>query len=331
MIALLYAEEDLRGKHAWESYMRQSKAKGIELDWRAYVPPPVADDQNFAMTPPFDGFFDYERTTNNVHWRDTNIWLRIQWLSFGSGQSTPKLGDWVQGHPLDLEKWQAYFRGVTSTSEKHRPTRPAPSVHDAQWSLFHWPVPAQPEEPAHDVLLALSKLDPDLAAIRQASTRPQSRFPIHYNELPEALIVHLAFLGNVSKILQLRAVAELESGRQQQAFADVYLALYCADAIKPEPLMFSQFVRCHLIEGDLQPIWEGLRAHCWSEDQLKEFQRSFLKIDLLLEYDQLVKANLAFTCGWIEPLADDSSTFSMMEAGPNTTKAWRNNNLSNYS
>jgi hypothetical protein len=109
------------------------------------------------------------------------------------------------------------------------------------------------------------------------------------------------------------------------------LALYCADAIKPEPLMFSQFVRCHLIEGDLQPIWEGLRAHCWSEDQLKEFQRSFLKIDLLLEYDQLVKANLAFTCGWIEPLADDSSTFSMMEAGPNTTKAWRNNNLSNYS
>jgi hypothetical protein len=303
MIALFYAEEDLRGKRAWESYMRQSKAKGIELDWRAYIPPPVPDDQNFAITPPFEGMFDYEWTTNNVRWRDSNIWSRLDLINIISSGPTKNLGDWVHGRPLDIKQWQAYFR-----SAKFPETN-------------HWPVRGEPQEPAKDVLAALSKLDPDLAALRQASARPQSRFPIHYDEQPKALLVHLGFLRNISRVLQLRAVAELESGSHQQAFADANLAFYCADAIKSDACMISQIVRCHIIEGGLQPIWEGLGAHHWSEDQLKEFERNFSKTDLLSQYDQSFKSDMAFTCAWIESLADDPSTFSMVSGGPSVTGA----------
>jgi hypothetical protein len=310
MIALFYAEEDLRGKYAWESYMRQSKAKGIDLDWRAYVPPPVPDDQNFAMTPPFDGMFDYERTTTNTHylWRDTNMFSRIEWASLGAGQA-PELGGWVQGHPVDLKKWQLYFQRLTSPHPKHRLKQPEQIAGDAI-------LPAKPEEPVHAVLFALSKMDGGLATIRQASSRPQSRYPIHYDELPSAMLVHLGFLGNVSKALQLRAVAELQSESNQQAFADVNLAFYCAESIKSDPFIISQILRCHMIEADLQPVWEGLGAHRWSEGQLKEFERFFSKTDLLSQYDHWIKAELAFTCGWIESLADDPSTFSEMENWP---------------
>jgi hypothetical protein len=295
LIALFYAEEDLRGKHAWESYMRQSKQQGIDLDWHAYVPAPVADEQNFAMTPPFEGMFDYEWTADKPHWRDTNIWSRLQRISLESSPGMPKLGDWVLGRALDLKKWQNYFR-----SGKFPETN-------------NWPRPDQPEEPAHDVLLALSKLDPDLAAFRKASARPQSRFPVHYDELPKAMLVHLAFLRNVARILQLRAVAELKSGSNQEAFADVNLAFYCADAIKSEAFMISQIVRYRMMEEDLQPIWEGLGAHRWSEDQLKEFERYFARTDLLSRYDQCAKADLALTCGWIELLPDDPFSFSLMD------------------
>jgi hypothetical protein len=304
MIALFYAEEDLRGQHAWESYMRQSKAKGIELDWRAYIPPPVADEQNFAMTPPFAGFFDYAWPTNGDRfhgdiWRDTNIWSRESRVTTISASGpAARLGDWVKGRPLDLKQWQRYFRSARLPETNY------------------WPVPSQPQDPAH-VLMALSKVEPDLAAIRQASARPQSRFPIHYEELPKALLVHLAYLKSVSHVLQLRAVAELQSGSNQPAFTDANLAFYCADALESEAFTVSQIVRCRMIEDGLQPIWEGLSAHRWSEDQIKNFQRHFSKMDLLARFDEMVKADMAFTCGWIETLSDDPSTFSMMEGGPN--------------
>jgi len=128
-------------------------------------------------------------------------------------------------------------------------------------------------------------------------------------------------LRNVSRVLQLRAVAELESGSNQQAFADANLAFCCADAIKSDAFMVSQIVRCHIIEGSLQPIWEGLGAHRWSGDQLKEFQRCFSKMDLLSQYDQWVKADMAFTCAWIELLADDPSIYSMVSGRPSATGA----------
>jgi hypothetical protein len=311
LIALFYAEEDLRGKLEWNSYMRQSQAGGLELDWRAYVPPPVPDGRNFAMTPPFEGFFDYEDTPTNNHWRDTNIWQRIQRDTLHSESKEPPLGAWVQGHPLDLKAWQLFFRSVDDEPKNLR----ASAAHDTS-SPSYWPVPNQPQTPAEDVLLGLSKFDSDLAALRQASARPESRFPIHYEEIAKAFVVHLSFLSNLSQILQLRAVAELEAGRAQEAFEDIRLAFYLAGAIKTEPFLISQHLRCGMMEGDLQPIWEGLSAHRWSDDQIQALQQLLAKNDLLSQFEMAVHAELAFTCGWIESLADDPSTFDLNNEPP---------------
>jgi hypothetical protein len=319
IIALFYAEEDLRGKYAWESYKRQAKARGIELDWRAQIPPAVPDEQNFAMSPPFEGMFDYEHSTTNTFWRDTNVWSRIGRVSLRFAPPIAKLGDWVHGHPLDLKEWQGYFREIPDSKQS-----PRSNFGASDTETNYWPVPNQPQEPANDVLSALSKMDSDLAALREASTRPQSRFPIHYQEIPKAVILHLLFLGDVSRVLQLRAVAELVSGNQQDAFADANLAFYLADAIKSDAFPVSQVVRCHMMEGGLQPIWEGLRAHRWSEEQLKQFQRSFSKIDLLSRYGQWVNSDLAFACGWIESVPDDPSTLFLMYGEPSHRGFWTN-------
>src|SRR5439155_7394776 len=48
-IALVIVGEDFAAQRAWEKY--QQEAGGNGPDFMSLVPPPVPDDQNFAMTP----------------------------------------------------------------------------------------------------------------------------------------------------------------------------------------------------------------------------------------------------------------------------------------
>jgi hypothetical protein len=51
LVGLFYTEEDWRGKRAWEQCRRELQSKGVLLDWSAFIPPPVPDDQNFFKAP----------------------------------------------------------------------------------------------------------------------------------------------------------------------------------------------------------------------------------------------------------------------------------------
>ena len=304
LIALFYAEEDWRGKRAWETCMRQSKAKGTDLDWRAYVPPLVPDDQNFAMAPLLKPVLDYEYTTHGVQWRETN-WVKRQGvfsLDTSNTSKRPELGSWAQGQPVELKEWQVYFRGTNFPASN----APAALIEKfGRRNTVEWPLAPAPQEPAADILLALTHYSPQLEELRVASARPHSRFPLHYGEQASVLLPHLALLIQASEILQLRSTAELALGKNQEAFADVRLAFICADAIKSEPFMVSQFVRNRIIMESLQPVWEGLRTRQWSEQNLKELQQCLSGIELLSGYERVLKSEPAFLAAFFESLADD--------------------------
>jgi hypothetical protein len=53
LAALLLAEENWRGSHAWSQYRRQLEAKGEHFDIDSVIPKQVPDDQNLAMIPYF--------------------------------------------------------------------------------------------------------------------------------------------------------------------------------------------------------------------------------------------------------------------------------------
>src|SRR5258708_2933454 len=59
VIALGFAQENWRGRAAWESCRRGLEAKGVQIDWHQLVPPPVPEEQNFAMTPFLAPLFDF--------------------------------------------------------------------------------------------------------------------------------------------------------------------------------------------------------------------------------------------------------------------------------
>src|SRR5208282_3603306 len=157
-----------------------------------------------------------------------NIWERINRffeISHPPGaypRSLPipanELGNWVYGRALDLKIWQEYFR-MSNANTNGRPiwVQDKKVTVAGPVSKHTFPLPSQPQPPANDVLSALSMLNPELEALRKASVRTQSRFPIHYEEIEQAIIVHVGFLGSVSRVLQLRSVAELALGDSQQA------------------------------------------------------------------------------------------------------------------
>ena len=80
LVVLFYVEEDWRGKRAWEQCKAELEAKGETLDWNAYIPPPVPDDQNFFMAST-NILLRFKKVQTDAEYRMvTNChWLRIEY------------------------------------------------------------------------------------------------------------------------------------------------------------------------------------------------------------------------------------------------------------
>jgi hypothetical protein len=173
---------------------------------------------------------------------------------------------------------------------------PLPSTEPSADTLAHeFPVASQPQTPAADVLLALSKFDPTVEELRAASGRPHSRFPVRYEDGFNALLPHLSKMKGASQFLALRAVAALADGRAGEAFEDVKLSFRLVEAIRTEPLLISHLVRIAQMHISLQPIWEGLADRRWNEAQLAAIQAELERIDFLADYHLAMRGERAWS------------------------------------
>ena len=288
LIALFYAEEDWRGKHDWEKYKREWEAKGEHFDYASVIPPPVPDDQNFALTPIVASCYEsiLDKSGHKLEKRNTNVVDRLAISREGSAgdwKNWPTNGYWLRQTLTDLRGWQQFYRELaTKTNE--------------------FPIPAQPLSPAQDVLLALSKYDSTIEELRQASQLPYSRFPLNYDVEPPfaTLLPHLSAMKRCSQVLQLRAIAELQAGEADKALADVKLSLRLIESFRTEPFLISELVRSAMFEITLQPIYEGLAEHRWSDEQLVTLDAELAKLDFLADYQSAMRGERAMTCATID-------------------------------
>jgi hypothetical protein len=296
LIALAYAEENWRGKHDWEQFKSDWAAKGEKFDFDAIVPPPVPDNDNFAMAPLFDATDKLasrkwrEEHRNRNQGRNGSEWDMnlVDPLDISVGPDAPDKGsgDWQRSQMSDLQSWQKYYRDLAAKTNTY-------------------PVTPQPQTPAQDVLLALSTYDSVLEQLRQAALRPQSRFPLDYDDEDpaEILLPHLAALKRCSLVLRLRALAELQNGQPDKALADVKLSLRLADTIRTEPFIITHLVRIAILQISLQPVWEGLAEHKWSDAELVELDSALAKFDFLADYQFSVRGERAMhikVVDWME-------------------------------
>ncbi len=274
LVVLFYAEENVRGKHAWNQYRQQLEAKGEKLDFWAFVPPPVPDDQNFTMTPFLAPLFDFNPKpleSGQSLWRDTNGFQRAN--EFAKELNSVRSPAWARGQFTDFQASIMKPKGITS-STKTASTR---------------------AESAEEVLQILKKYDAVFDELRTASQRPHARFNVKYtNEFaPSTLLPHLNFVGHAVAAFQLRASAELALIQPDAAWSDTRMSLYMADTLKDEPFIISELVRSGLVQRSIQPIWEGLAEHKWSEAQLREMEQRLGQIAILTP--TAMRGELAYT------------------------------------
>jgi hypothetical protein len=289
LIALFYAEENWRGKHDLEKFKRAEEAKGEKFDWQSVIPPPVPDDENFAFSPVWiaDIRYGFWGTGKSTNWYGNRIfseevsnlvsqiplsvsgWTGTNFWSNKNPRVPEFLGNWATAQLPNLQVWQNYYRDLEKTN-------PAAEI----------PIAPQPQTPAQDVLLALSKFDPAIEQLRKDSARPYSYFPIQYDTEPpfEILLPHLAAVKQIALVLQLRAIAELQNGQTENALDDIKLSLRLTDSIY-EPFIISHLVRIAIVQITLQPIYEGLAEHKWSDAQLAELDKELSRLDFLADYE----------------------------------------------
>lgn len=285
IVALFYAEENWRGKHAWQTYRAQLEAKGEKFSLAALAPPPVPDDRNLALAPLLRPATDFTQGANGVVWHDTNGLARLESIStqLFPGRFTNDhlvLGSLEKGTFADLPACAAFYRGNTNY-----PQAPA----DAS--------------PAETILVALGRFAPEFQQLREAAAaRPDCRFPTHYDVEPpwSILLPHLARMKALTTFTHVRAVAELQAGRSADAFDDLKLGLRFSDSLKGEPLLISHLVRIATLTINLQTLREGLLRHAWTDPQLAELATHLASEDLLTDYELAMRGERALETGGVE-------------------------------
>lgn len=255
LVALFYAVEDWRGKHAWEKYQREAAARGVRIEWRDFVPPQAPDGQNFAMTPLLRPLFPQGDQASEYAAK-----LRER-LAFSPGKgaagSSPSLGNRAHGDRVNLDAWREYLGG-------------------------------------QDLLAELQKFDPELREITAAARQPYSRFPIAYEKGFGANLPHITVLIQLSKIYTFRALAELHAGQPDAACADLQTAFRLGESVREEPMIISELVRFAIWQNGVQCVWDGLEDHRWSEAQLAALQDDLSRPDFIADMLHALQAERAF-------------------------------------
>ncbi|PWU14904.1 MAG: hypothetical protein C5B50_16370 [Verrucomicrobia bacterium] len=283
-IFLFYAEEDWRGRRAWEKYRTEARTRGELPDASALVPPRVLDSENFAMTPFLAPLYDFLAGTQTQ--RDTNAVARVYDFPHRFNAASlalrapkePASNSWFKAR-TDLIAWQAAYQQGRNKQSRDREGATVTNELDQTAPISD---PAANQKAARAVLEDLSECDPVLQEIAAASTRPYSRFNIRYeNEDPAAILLpHLAVMKRLSLVLQLRASAHLALDQSDLAFKDIDLSFRLVDATRDEPLIISQLVRLAQLGIVRQPLAEGLARHQWSGAQLQAIQQRLARLDL---------------------------------------------------
>ncbi len=268
LIAVFYAMENWRGHRAWEQLKREMVAQGEPIDIAAVIPPPVPDAENFAMAPLWRELLGDDYRKEKVA---SDRWMHI--FTYNSPRPSVPLADWRKGERTDLASWQGYYREVKTGASR---------VADSD--VF--PIPADPGVAAEDVLFALSRFDRELAALRDAARRPRSRFPLRYEDGMNMTHPHLGYLQLATPFLRLRATAELDLGRAEDALADVQLAFRLMGAFESEPTIIAYLVRVSMVGNIMPAVWQGTVERRWTDAQLAAIDGQLRRLDFLAEHER---------------------------------------------
>jgi len=282
---LLLTIENVRGKRAWEAHKQELQAQGEKFSIGELAPPPVPDDQNFALTPLLKPALDFKLQAGQAVSHDSNALHRLNQMTpdqRSDSAQTNRLsnGSLENGTLADVEANAWFYRGNEN-----------------------YPQATTTASAAQQILIALGRFDPEIAELEiAAAERPLCRFPIDYNYEPSIAILlpHLQALRELTSLLHVRSVAALEAGLTNRAFSELQLGLRLSEAIAPEPILINHLVRIAMLGINLQTFREGLARHSWNDAQLAALEQKISAINLLAEFQVAMRGERAFAVGTLD-------------------------------
>jgi hypothetical protein len=294
LLALLYAIEDWRGRRAWKAYVAACTAAGESLDPASLALTDVPEDQNFAASPIFRTLYDYEMVRNGKEsfplWKDKQ---RKEYLDGLQAYSPPTAaGNWRSGKRTDLEAWRS--------------------------SLLKKPLDvslAKDGDPAAAILSALEPLTPLMDEVAKAAELPYSRFPIRHEETVNAIRPHLSPMMSFGHLARLRAAARLATGNVDGAFEDTLLGFRLAEKMAGDQVLIGYLVSLSVEERAMVPLWEGLIAHHWNDQQLNALQQQLSRINHAQGFQNAMRAERLFGFAMVDSLRSDPGFYGATMIG----------------
>jgi hypothetical protein len=257
LVALFYAEEDLRGWRAWQKCKSGFEAKGFVLDWDKLIPPPVPDDQNVFKAPNMQEWFvRNQNSTSDL----TNRLANPRTSSIGTTNaivSEPEARDylaWSEQFAPDFNLMrEALKRPYARMDGDYRDPAAIPIPNFvavrivaqtlAQRAHCHLLL-NQPEQALEEV-----RLIHDICRLLQAAPTGKPMTLV-------AAMINVAVAGlyadTVAEGLRLHAWQEAQLVELQRQFAEVKLTPFVLDALRTEPV-----VTCKNIKNSAQFKFPG--------------------------------------------------------------------------
>ncbi len=304
LIALLYAEENFRGQRAWEHYRKEAEARGLQLNFATFIPPPIPDEENGANTPWIQSWFPRLQG-------DTNTWIKPFAEAVGKLKPTrnPATG---QRHFTDLTQWMRTLNAAKAADAKKQ-KREAPAQVEITNRV----------EAARAVLDEMKVAAPALAELETASKKPRVRYPVDYSRDPFAILLpHLSRLKFVTQSLGVRASAELTLGDTNAAFHDVLTMLWVIDSARDEPFMIGHLIRVACIQATAQVIWEGIARHQWADAQLQVLQERLAQNNFVISLQSSMNAERAGAFLAIEQVRLRHNLWQLLDEQSRAANPW---------
>lgn len=238
--------EKWRGEGAWRKYKAAAPQRGVKLDMANFIPPEVADAENFAAIPLFREAFAAEAAGQPL---PNPFELPREFIHWGKSELKPP----------SLAEWHAQFRKARLI--------PEPSADHVA-----------------DLRRALERFEPGLNQLRAASARPHAQFPIDWTNATSSRTAHFKILQSAADVLSVRVRMSLVAGSSDDALADWQLGMRLAQAMVHQPTMISGTRPYVLRRPFFQSARQGLAIHAWAEPEVRAIAAELNRIDLFDEY-----------------------------------------------
>ena len=224
---------------------RRESPRGEALAQRRNAPAPIPDAENFAAVPIFAQLFKPGAT---------------------------------DGPSIEIFKFPRLYRSKPVTTA---------SLEDWRNLLVEekWLASDAPDATPAAILRVLDeRFGADWEQLREAATRPHSRFPVQWEKIFTVTVSHLSPLQSAARICALRAEAHFAQGNGLAGYEDLQLHLRLGTALDKEPTTICWLGSNFVFYLAIDSIRKGIAAHAWDDATLTRIDADLAKLAPLVRY-----------------------------------------------